>query len=916
MSFKLNQSEETGLLASFTHSHVIVRARVSDGVITSSNEKAAEVLAKGGVPEGRKITELFREGEMMERLIQEAASGKPQSFIAHAAEEKGFSTVQGHLISMGEDVVVVVGRSMMLDSELQGWLDAVDRVQAAIEFSPDGTILRANANFLKLMNYQIEEIEGRPHAIFCRDSLVKSPEYAEFWERLRAGEVMDGEFERLGKGNKQVWIRANYNPIFDESGRVIRVVKFAMDVTAAKIAAAENAGRLDAFGKAMAFIEFDLEGKVVSANKTFLDLMKYEMDDIVGQHHAIFCEKEYTRSPAYKAFWKKLGNGDFDTGEYKRLRADGKPVWLRATYSPIMAPDGTLSRVVKVAMDVTEERQLANDRENRWAALSQGRVVVEYDPNGTVRSANAAYLDLVGKEENAVVGQSAARSWTREGRPGAEFTESWDKVVRGGFAGTARRFRSNTQDFFLQSTIVPIQDLDGKLSYVLEVADDITQRRRTHSDNEGKIKAIDRAQAVVEFDLDGRMLHANQNFLYIVGYPLDKIVGQYHAMLVDKAEAESDAYRAFWAKLARGEFDKGIYRLIHSSGQERFIRATNNPVFDMDGKPVKIVKFATDITEQRLRDAEFESKFQAIDRSQAVIEFDLEGKILTANENFLRVMGFSLREIAGQHHSMFCSHEHVRSQAYRDFWIALSKGEPQHGRFHRVGKFGRDVWILASYSPLLDHHGRPVGVIKYAHDITDQVMLEQLIRDKAGAMQGSVDRLTGSIGQINGSTTLAKKLSSETKSNASTGFEALNNAISAIELISKSSAEISDMVKVISDIANQTNLLAFNAAIEAARAGEYGVGFSVVADEVRKLAERSSSAAMQIARLISESSSRVNLGTERSDSARQAFGRIVSSVEETARSIDEISSSAQEQASVSREVVDQIAALSAVTKAG
>ena len=297
-----------------------------------------------------------------------------------------------------------------------------------------------------------------------------------------------------------------------------------------------------------------------------------------------------------------------------------------------------------------------------------------------------------------------------------------------------------------------------------------------------------------------------------------------------------------------------------------------------------------------------------------MIEFDLEGNIVTANENFLRVTGFSLREIKGQHHAMFCTPEHVRSLDYRDFWIDLSKGESRHGRFHRLGKYGRELWILATYSPLLDHHNRPIGVIEYAHDITDQVQLEQMIREKAAVMQGSVDKLTGSIGHINGSTTLAKRLSSETKSNASTGFEALNNAISAIELIAKSSSEISDMVKVVSDIANQTNLLAFNAAIEAARAGEYGVGFSVVADEVRKLAEKSSAAAMQIARMIGESTTRVNLGTEKSDAARQAFGRIVASVEETARSIDEISNSAQEQETVSRDVVGQISTLAAVTK--
>ena len=914
MTFKLNQAEEAGLLATFKESHVILRCRAADGLILAANPCADRFLSKSAPAEGRRIAELFRESEKIAEVLGAAAAGETRAFVVHAAEEEGFATIQGHVIPAGDEVVVVVGRSMVLDSELQGWLDAINRVQAAIEFTPDGTILRANPNFLDLMGYQVEEIVGRPHAMFCRDAWVKSPAYADFWARLAAGEVMDGEFERITKSNRPVWIRANYNPIFDEVGRVIRVVKFAMDVTAAKEAAAEDAGRLEAFGKAMAFIEFDLEGKVVTANQSFLDLMGYGLEDIRGQHHRIFCEPEHARSPAYKAFWKKLGQGDFDSGEYKRLRSNGQPVWLRAIYSPIMGPDGALSRVVKVAMDVTEERRAANDRDSRWEALSRGRIVVEYAPDGTIRSANPAFADLLGRPLSEVIGQNAARFWTREGRITAEFSEALDACRKEGMTGTVRRFRSNLLDFFLQTTIVPIKDLDGNVAYLLEVADDITERRRGRVEDEGKLRALDRSQAVIEFDLEGRILTANQNFLDFIGYPLDKIVGQHHSMLVDRAEAESDAYRAFWAKLARGEFDKGLYRLMDAQGREKFIRATNNPVFDLDGKPVKIVKFATDITEQRLKDAEFESKFKAIDRSQAVIEFDIEGNVRAVNENFLRVTGFSAREILGQHHSMFCTSDHVRSLDYRDFWLALARGEPQQGRFHRIGKFGRDIWILAAYSPLLNHHGQPVGVIKYAHDITDQVLLENMIREKAAAMQGSVDKLTGSISHINGSTTLAKKLSGETKSNASSGFEALNNAISAIELIAKSSAEISDMVKVVSDIANQTNLLAFNAAIEAARAGEYGVGFSVVADEVRKLAEKSSAAAQQIARMIGESTSRVNLGTERSDAARQAFGRIVSSVEETARSIDEISTSAQEQETVSREVVGQISTLAAVTK--
>jgi methyl-accepting chemotaxis protein len=321
---------------------------------------------------------------------------------------------------------------------------------------------------------------------------------------------------------------------------------------------------------------------------------------------------------------------------------------------------------------------------------------------------------------------------------------------------------------------------------------------------------------------------------------------------------------------------------------------------------VKVVKYATDITADKLRNTEFESRVAAISRGQAVIEFDLDGRVVAVNENFLRVMGYSEREILNQHHSMFCSDEHIKSQEYRDFWLALNKGEFRSGRFHRIGKFGRDVYIQATYSPIFDTKGQPIRVVKYAQDVTEQVNLENAIRAKAGAMIETVSLLSGSIADITGSTSTALGQANQTEANANEGAEALNNAIEAIDLIQRSSAEISEIVKVIAEIANQTNLLAFNAAIEAARAGEHGVGFSVVADEVRKLAERSSGAAQEITKLITESVSRVTQGTERSQLARAAFQRIVQSVTMTGSSIERISHSADTQRDVSENVVTLI----------
>ncbi|WP_307831063.1 methyl-accepting chemotaxis protein [Nucisporomicrobium flavum] len=242
------------------------------------------------------------------------------------------------------------------------------------------------------------------------------------------------------------------------------------------------------------------------------------------------------------------------------------------------------------------------------------------------------------------------------------------------------------------------------------------------------------------------------------------------------------------------------------------------------------------------------------------------------------------------------------SAEYRDFWLRLRKGEYLSGRFHRVGKFGRDVWIQATYNPIFDMQGRPFKVVKYAHDITDQVQLEQLLSAKTREMSRSINELTGSIDEIVVSAQQASRLAGETQQNAQEGYEELRKSIEAIDLIEKSSDQIAAIVNVIGEIASQTNLLAFNASIEAARAGEHGVGFSVVAGEVRKLAERSSDAAREITTLIHESAQRVGQGSAVSHRAQDAFGQILRSVASTTESIKRIADSTQLQQDASRSV--------------
>lgn len=674
-------------------------------------------------------------------------------------------------------------------------------------------------------------------------------------------------------------------------------------------------GVLTAIENALAVIEFDLQGNVIRANENFLRVMGYEAAELKDQHHRILCAKSYSRSPAYRQFWEQLAAGKHQQGEFCRLRKDGREVWLQASYNPVLDETGTPQRIVKTAMDVTEQRLEALAARGQIEAIERSQSVVEFDLSGRIVGANALFREMKGVEPGAELSLTHKDLCDPAYVASEEYAAFWDKLTKGEFvSGVFRRRRMSGQDVWIRAVYSPILDLNGRPRRIVQMAHDITEQRRIDAEYEGKVRAIGRAQAVVEFDLSGNVLSANANFLGLLGYSLDEIQGRHHRMFCDAAEVQGDSYRAFWEKLGRGEFDAGEYKRVCKSGREVWIQATYNPILDANGNPVKVVKFATDVTEGKTRTSTYEAKVDAIGRSLAVIEFDLDGKVTFANDNFLRTIGYSLREIMGQHHSMFCSPDYIRSKEYRDFWLKLNAGEFHAGRFHRVGKYDRDIWIQATYNPILDLQGKPCRIVKYAFDVTEQVMMEQAITQRAAQMDGLAERLSASIHEITDSTDRARGLSLQTKVNAEQGQDALGEAIDSIELIQKSASSISDIVRIITEISGQTNLLAFNAEIEAARAGEHGVGFSVVAGEVRKLAERSAIAARDISRLIDDSTSQVNEGTTRSRRARDAFGHIASSVNLTNEAIESITTLAASQKAVSAEVVELVSKLVAATK--
>ncbi|ODN69232.1 methyl-accepting chemotaxis protein [Methylobrevis pamukkalensis] len=385
------------------------------------------------------------------------------------------------------------------------------------------------------------------------------------------------------------------------------------------------------------------------------------------------------------------------------------------------------------------------------------------------------------------------------------------------------------------------------------------------------LAALNRVQAVIEFDLDGNVLKANENFLGVLGYGLADIVGRHHRMFMDPVEAEKPEYRQFWDSLRKGEFRAGQFRRLGKGGREIWIEASYNPVFDSHGKPCKIVKFATDITARKVEDAERAGLVAAIGKSQAVISFNLDGTVIDANDNMLTTVGYTIEEIRGRHHSMFVDPAERNSPEYRTFWDALRRGEFQSAQYRRLGKGGREIWIQATYNPIFDPSGRPYKVVKFATDITPQVELlgnlkglidrnfaeiDQAVSrttaetatvsrsasTSAGNVQSvaaATEELANSITEISASMMASKDASDE-------AFEKVTSATTLTGRLSDATVSMAGILGLIQDIAAQINLLALNATIESARAGEAGRGFAVVAQEVKNLANQAAKATEQI----------------------------------------------------------------------
>ncbi len=874
-------------------------------------------------------------------------------------------------------------KTLLQDSSAK--LGALDRSQAVIEFDATGVILFANQNFLDTVGYTIEEIKGKHHSMFAEATYAQSVEYKEFWAALGRGEYQAAEYRHLGKGGKEIWIQASYNPILDQSGKTISIVKYATDITnmvqerrealfkssafegasgammmidrdfmvtfvneSTKTLLGDNAevfrsiwpnfnpdaivgscidifhknpshqrqmlsdtsrlpfntdievgdfrfelnvsgvfdangeyvgnalewadvtaerlntGMLSALDKSQAVIEFGLDGIIVNANENFLQVMDYSLDEIRGKHHSMFVEASYKDSADYKAFWDALRSGKHQSGEYKRIGKNGAEVWIQGSYNPIFDGNGKPFKVVKYATDITQMIQARSEALFKSAAFEGSSVaMMMIDRDFMVTFVNESTKKLLG--DNAEVFRSIWPNFNPDMIVGS-CIDIFHKnpAHQRQLLSDPSRLPYNTDiavgDFRFELNVSGVFDVSGEyVGNALEWADVTADRL-----NSGMLDAIDKAQEVVEYTLEGTVENANEIFLSSFGYSLDQIKGKHHNIFVDKSDRGSPEYKEFWDALRKGEYQTGEYKRVSSSGDEIWVQASYNSVVDGNGKPFKVVEFATDITDivhdRQKREAEQKERTEALNIVVSSLADGL-GKL-------------SDGDLTNQLSEQF-------AEEYEELRVNFNNA---------VGKLQETMSMIITTADGIRQGSSEISTA--TGDLSKRTESQAATLEETAA---ALDQITATVKQSAENAKEANDVASKAQTEAQESGEVVRETVEAMDKIEKSATQISQIIGVIDDIAFQTNLLALNAGVEAARAGDAGRGFAVVAQEVRALAQRSSDAAKEIKGLITDSSQHVGTGVELVGRAGTALEKIAERVDSINALVSDIAVSAKEQ---------------------
>ena len=679
-------------------------------------------------------------------------------------------------------------KKMALDFE--GQLAAIYKSNLVVEYDMQGRIVLANEDFLKLLGYELDEVQGQHHTIFIPEEDHESEKLHEFWADLRRGNYQADAVKRITKSGKIIWTRGSFNPILDLSGQPYKIVEFTQDITYRRelqaktaeqleaiqikekeltenveklnviqeemvVKEADMAAHLNAIDRTLATVEYDLRGFIQKANRQYLQIMGYTMEELEGQHDKILVDPVEAEGDDYQSFWKSLKRDGERSGEFRRISKSGKEIWWQATFTLAFTSKRKPYKVIMLARDITEQKLASLDIEGQLKAIHKSNGVMEIDIEGNILSINETYLEALGYIEEEVLGQSHTVFVAEQERHSTEFTAFWMDLVHGRFkTGVFEKITKDGTTRWFRGSYNPIFDLKGKAYKVVHFAQDITQAKqlemealqqaeelrtqeeeirqnmeeltavqedmkRNSMEMEAALAAIDHTLATAELDLSGTFMKTNTIFAELVGFKVDEMIGKNFRMLVPPKYAKTEEYEMLWDKLNNGLAQEGEIKFITKDHQEVWANVTYTPAKNSYGTIYKILILVNDISELKHVTLDFEGMLSAFNQTSLMAEYDLNGMITNINDRFLDLMHYERGEVLGKHHKIFVKEQEKKSKGYKDFWQNVLKGQHQNGDFVRIDHDGNEKWLRGSYHPIIDASGKPYKIVNYAMDVTE-----------------------------------------------------------------------------------------------------------------------------------------------------------------------------------------------------